>query len=394
MTNGRDTVVLVKGQSQYDTMRELTTDVAAAFRRRGLTVVEVDGLDAASRERAALMAAGGRVAFFYGMNGWGLGTTLDLKRWCDGAGIPFVAHLFDHPMTYLKRLLAAPANVVWCLHDETYGGFIEKDLMLGGTRAVVPVGGPIDEAPPPPPIAGREIAVLFPGSGYASTGREPPWSSATAEERKVMDACYDLALYDKSRPLHEIIRQVLRLYGAAPLDWRADWLATVFSMLDNQLRVARRVEVVDALAGLPIHVYGQGWDHARSASGAAQFHASLGFRETQALMARSTIVLNVLPCVTAAPHDRMFYSMMAGAVCLTDRNGWVERHYREGEEIAVFDLPPRGLAEDVAELLNDRDAIDAMAGAGRRRTAAEHSWLARVDAILAAVADHRMACAA
>jgi hypothetical protein len=394
MASGGDTVVLVKGQSQYDTMRELTADIAVAFRRRGLAVVEIDGLDPASRERAALAAAGGRVAFFYGMNGWGLGTTLDLKRWCDGIGIPFVAHLFDHPMTYAKRLLAAPANVVWCLHDETYCDFIEKDLALVGSRAIVPVGGPADDGAPPPPIDGREIAILFPGSGFSSTGKEPPWSAAKPEERKVMDACYDLALYDKTRPLHDIIRQVLRLYGAAPLDWRADWLATVFTMLDNQLRVARRVEVVSALSALPIHVYGQGWDAGRNSKGAARFHAPLGFRETQALMAKSTIVLNVLPCVPAAPHDRMFYSMMAGAVCLTDGNRWVDRHYRAGDEIAVYDLPPRGLAEDVAELLADRDALRAMSEAGRRKTAAEHTWVARVDAILAAVANHRLAFAA
>jgi hypothetical protein len=389
-----DTVVLIKGHSQYDTMRELTADIAEAFRRRGLQVITVDGLDPPSRDPAARAVSGGRVAFFYGMNGWGLGTALDLARWCDGQGIPYVGHLFDHPMTYARRLLAAPANAVWCLHDETYDTFLQRDLALPGSRAVVPVAGPIDDGAAPAPAGGRDIAILFPGSGYSSAGREPPWSTAQPHEQKVMNACYDLALYDKGRPLHDIIRQVLRLYSADAIEWRADWMATMFTMLDNQLRVARRVEVVKALASLPIRVYGHGWDGVCPAASAARFHAPKSFRETQALMARSAIVLNVLPCVAAAPHDRMFYSMMAGAVCLTDGNRWIDRHFRAGEELAVYDLPPQDLADGVAELLRDRDRLDTIADAGRRRTAAAHTWSDRVDAILAAVGAHRLARAA
>lgn len=398
MPGAGDTVVLVKGQSQYDTMRELTHDIAQAFRLRGFGVVEIDGQDPLSRERAALAMTGGRIAFVYGMNGWGLGTQLDLHRWCDGMGIPYVGHLFDHPLTYARRLLAAPRNAVWCLHDETYDAFVAGDLGLPGGRAVVPVGGPVDcrmdDGMEPAPLAGREIQILFPGSGYSSTGREPPWSTAQAHEQKVMDACYDLALYDKTRPLHEIIRQVLRLYSPDALDWRADWVATMFTMLDNQLRVARRVEVVKALSALPIHVYGHGWDQVADPARPARFHAPRSFRETQALMARSAVVLNVLPCVVAAPHDRMFYSTMAGAACLTDGNRWVQRHYRAGEEIAVYDIPPRDLADGVRDFLADRDRLQAMAEAGRRRTAGAHTWLQRVDAILAAVAAQRLAYAA
>lgn len=394
MTGGGDTVVLIKGLSQYDTMRELTQDIAAAFRRRGLKVMAIDGPDPASRDLATLAVSSGRVAFFYGMNGWGLGTALDLGRWCDGQGIPYVGHLFDHPMTYARRLMAAPANAVWCLHDETYDAFVARDLALPGSRAVVPVAGPPDDGARPAAPSRRPVAILFPGSGYAATGREPPWSNAQPHEQKVMDACYDLARYDRRRPLHDIIRQVLRLYSTDAIEWRADWMATMFTMLDNQLRVARRVEVVKALAGLPIHVYGRGWEGVCDASAAARFHAPKSFRETQALMAQSAVVLNVLPCVPAAPHDRMFYAMMAGAACLTDANRWIDRHYRAGEELAVYDLPPDGLADGVAALLGDRDRLDAMAEAGRRRTAAAHTWLDRVDAILAAVGAHRLARAA
>jgi hypothetical protein len=252
----------------------------------------------------------------------------------------------------------------------------------------------MDEGAAPAPASGRPIAILFPGSGYSSTGREPPWANVQPHEQKVMNACYDLALYDKARPLHDVIRQVMRLYSVDALDWRADWMATMFTMLDNQLRVARRVEVVKALSSLPVQVYGHGWEGVCDASSAARFHAPKSFRETQALMAQSSIVLNVLPCVAAAPHDRMFYSMMAGAACLTDGNRWIDGHFRAREELAVYDLPPYGLADGVAELLKDRDRLDAMAVAGRRRTADAHSWADRADAILAAVGTHRLARAA
>jgi len=394
MTPVADTAVLLKGQSQYDTMRELSADIAAAFRRRGLQVAEIDGLAPDCSQRVAALIAGGRAAFLYGMNGWGLGAGLDLRRWCDGMGIPFVAHVFDHPLTYLRRLLDAPANTIWLLHDETYAGFIDTTLNLPGTCVKMPVGGPIAAPPAAKPAGEREIAILFPGSGYSSTTREPPWSTAAPAERKVMDACFDLALFDKARPLHEVMRSVFALFGVQPMEWRADWAAHAFTLLDNQLRVERRAAVVKALLRLPVHVYGHGWDHLESRPGGARFHAPAGFRRIQALMAESRIVLNVLPCVVAAPHDRIFYSTMAGAVCATDRNAWIDRHYEAGVELSVFDLPPDGLAEVLVALLADRDRLEAMADAGRARTAAEHTWLARVDAILAAVADRRRASAA
>ncbi len=381
-----DTVVLLKGQSQYDTMRDLSADIAEAFRRRGLAVAEVDGLAPDCAGTVAALVAGGRVAFFYGMNGWGLGAGLDLDRWCDGMGVPFVAHLFDHPLTYLRRLLDAPANTIWLLHDETYAGFIDTALKLPGRRVAVPVGGPIAPADDARPAGEREIAILFPGSGYSSTMREPPWSSATPAERKVMDACFDLARHDNRRPLHEIMRSVFALFGVQPMEWRADWVAHAFTLLDNQLRVARRAAVVTALLRLPVHVYGHGWDHLESRPGGARFHAPAGFRRIQALMAESRVVLNVLPCVVAAPHDRIFYSTMAGAACATDRNAWIDRHYVAGEELCVFDLPADGLADALVALLADRDRLEAMAAAGRARTQAAHTWLQRVDAILAAVA--------
>jgi len=390
-----DIVLLIKGQSQYDVMRELTADIAVAFRQRGLQVVEIDGLLPGADALLEALVSGGRVAFVYGMNGWGLGAALNLKRLCDDAGVPYVGHLFDHPLTYAKRLLDAPRNAVWCLHDSTYVRFVGEDLALPGAKAVVPVGGPVpDPAAAPLPVDARDIAILFPGSGYSSTTAVKPWSTASAAERKVMDAIYDLALYETQRPLHDIIRQVLRLYSSDAVDWRADWVARIFTMLDNQLRVQRRVEVVKALADLPIHVYGHGWDDLAAKGGGARFHTPAGFRETQALMGRAKIVLNVLPCVIDAPHDRIFYSTMAGAVSLTDRNRWVERHYAEGGEIAIYDLPPRDLGAAVAEFLADRDSLERIAAAGRARTAEDHTWLNRVDAILDAVAAQRLAFAA
>ena len=395
IADAADIVLLIKGQSQYDTMRELTVDIAIAFRQRGLQVVEIDGLAAGADELVAALMAGGRVAFVYGMNGWGLGVSLDLKRLCDDAGVPYVGHLFDHPLTYAKRLFDAPRNAVWCLHDSTYQRFIAEDLGLAGATAIVPVGGPMCEQDASvAPIAARDIAILFPGSGYASTAAAKPWSSASAAERKVMDAIFDLARYDTTRPLHDIIRQVLRLYSTDAIDWRAEWIARIFTMLDNQLRVERRMEVVKALAELPIHVYGQGWNDLAGRRSAARFHAPVGFRETQALMGRAKIVLNVLPCVIDAPHDRIFYSTMAGAVSLTDRNRWIERHYQEGGELAIYDLPPRDLGQAVAEFLADPDSLERIAMAGRSRTMADHTWLNRVDAILGAVAAQRLAYAA
>src|SRR5690349_3316470 len=96
---GADIVLLIKGQSQYDVMRELTADIAVAFRQRGLQVVEIDGLAPGAGALLDALVTGGRVAFVYGMNAWGLGASLSLKRLCDDAGVPYVGHLFDHPLT-------------------------------------------------------------------------------------------------------------------------------------------------------------------------------------------------------------------------------------------------------------------------------------------------------
>ena len=101
-------------------------------------------------------------------------------------------------------------------------------------------------------------------------------------------------------------------------------------------------------------------------------------------MGRSKIVLNTR--VTPGTHERVFTSMLCGALCLSDRNEANAALFKDGEQIAFYDWTAIPEAPKMAgELLGDNGKGARMAFNGLEAARNGHTWSHRADSIMKAL---------
>lgn len=147
--------------------------------------------------------------------------------------------------------------------------------------------------------------------------------------------------------------------------------------------------------GIEVSCFGHGWQAGvRSAEEVRQIYrqsrvslnlADSGLQLRGARLSRSRQI-----------KARTFEVPGAGGFLLTQAAKGLERYFRIGQEIAVFD-DPEGLAQQIRHYLDHPAERDAIAAAGHARVCAEHTYEARLREVCAAAArsvpEHRRALA-
>lgn len=155
-------------------------------------------------------------------------------------------------------------------------------------------------------------------------------------------------------------------------------------LADLYLRMKRRKECLEVLAeaGLKIKVFGNGWAKTSFAEN-FEIHPAVKFDELLKLVAKSKIVLNIVPSFVEGSHERVFTAMLNGAVALTDRNKYYEKEFKEGSNIVFYswdnltELPDR-----LNDLLCDQERLNFIAAEGKKVALQKHTWTVRALALL------------
>ena len=139
-----------------------------------------------------------------------------------------------------------------------------------------------------------------------------------------------------------------------------------------------------------MQVYGNGWEEFADSNTRSKLviNGPIGFQEIQDLMCEAKIVLNVLPAFTDGAHERVFTSMLAGAVCLSDENRYLASNFRDGEDILLYSLKDGGHVQRVAQLLDSPALLQDIADRGKKVALEKHTWLSRTRQMLGVVEAH------
>lgn len=181
-------------------------------------------------------------------------------------------------------------------------------------------------------------------------------------ERLLEDVAKEHILQEIPEATHEEIRQTLG--------------NMVF--LDMYIRFHFRGEAVRILAesGLKVYVYGSGWEElACKRKDNIVIGGSLDSSGCLEKLANARISLNVMPWFKAGSHDRIFNSMLNGAVCLTDNSDYLDQYLKSGENAAVFSLEKLSALPNMAKsLLADMEAMQQIADRGFQMASGAHTW--------------------
>lgn len=150
----------------------------------------------------------------------------------------------------------------------------------------------------------------------------------------------------------------------------------------------RRQQYLEAIADLPLEIWGPGWRKRGHASAQLQSRvrgSKIWGDELIRLYHTSKIVLNVTSWETgkkSGQNLRLFDVPACGAFLLTDAAPELETYYKIGEEIETFSTPD-SLRQKLQHYLAHPERIVQVAAAGGRKAATLETYMQKMQRILA-----------
>jgi spore maturation protein CgeB len=137
-------------------------------------------------------------------------------------------------------------------------------------------------------------------------------------------------------------------------------------------------------------VFGNGWDKSGLPSNTRiEIHPSVSYKQVQEIMCDTQMVLTVLPNFKYGGHERIFSSMLSGAVAVSDSNAYLEQSFQAGLDFVPFSLAHLDkLREQVGTLLENPAAMEEIARSGSDAVVKRHLWKHRAEQIIETVKFH------
>lgn len=155
--------------------------------------------------------------------------------------------------------------------------------------------------------------------------------------------------------------------------------------IDMYVRNYWRGEIIKTLAdaGIVVDVFGKGWetlDCKRKEN--LHIHPQITSLECLQQIAQAKISLNVMPWFKDGAHDRVFNSILNGAVCMSDRSEYMCEALADGEGVVYYELEHRdNLPKMVKELLSDGAKRQEIWEKGVDKAERYHTWEKRAERI-------------
>lgn len=384
------TIILYKGQSQYDVLRYFIDDLGEAFKQFGYTIEIVDLLDSNWNVKIGNLINSGSVLFALGMNAIGQELSMNDKLIYDITEIPFFSFYVDHPIHHLRRLNNKTNNLICSFIDRTHVEFVSTYLGNDCTKVFVPHGVKADENAGSTiiPIKERSIDILFPGSYTDPDEIREKWVETGPFLTKLFDDFADCMLSRQDVQHMDNIRHVLESRGLEHNPKFYNSLIPHINLIDLFVRARIRKETVEMLSDFPLHLYGNGWDKLKLGKN-VQKHSPISFKEVLYKMGQSKFVLTVLPYFIDGGHERIFASMNAGAVSISNSNKFLLSEFSNGKDVVLLSKTKQEVVKQVEELLQNQDQLQLIADNGRRKVLEKHTWLHRAQQILETVFFHK-----
>jgi hypothetical protein len=382
---------LIKGHSQYGSLRLHVDQLAQALGEVGHEARVADMM-AEDRQAQLVAAIADPPDCFVGFSGVGCDLKIGEASAYDALGCAYASLYVDNPVHHLPRIRTPIRKHVALFLDRSHLQFVRASPFARDFAQLgfVPPGA--NELPESPDLSDeafsrRDIPLMFTGT-YRGAPQTPwrLWPECPA--RTVSEGIAERMAADARTPILDATRAVLKQMGAELTPQLFPDIASLLSAPQLFAEAYHRDAVLRALghAGLPLHIWGNGWEPLAERYPAFVYGGVGSFAETLHTLRRARVVLNINNGFVAGGHERVFTAMCAGAAVFSDANPYYEEAFKEGREIVTFAWPKLAAAPDqLAELVAAPDRAAAIARAGAKRAMAEHRWSDRAQRLVTAV---------
>lgn len=312
-------------------------------------------------------------------------------------GIPCYNIAADHPYYYHDRLAELPKQYYHISIDRLQEAYFRDFYPEFTDRGFLPLAGTelpfeMTDAAETEITAGsgeekfRNIDVIMTGNYTPPSFCEPYIHWINDEYAAFYQGIIDDLLANPGQTVEEAaLRHCEREMGKEPNDLLRIALHKMI-FIDLYVRNYWRGEVVRTLvdSGITVDVFGKGWEELECANPKCLIiHPQTTSLECLKQIQRSKVSVNVMPWFKDGAHDRVFNSILNGAVCVSDRSNYLCEELKEGEGICYYELGHLGtLPELVQSLLTDDRKRQKLVETGKKKVRAAHTWENRAEQLL------------
>ena len=133
-------------------------------------------------------------------------------------------------------------------------------------------------------------------------------------------------------------------------------------------------------AGIPVDVVGEGWKKLPDVQRPEllRIHPQTDSLACLSMIQQARISLNVMPWFKDGAHDRVFNSILNGAVCVSDMSRYLCQELKESEGICYYTLEHlEELPDKVKDLLQNKKRMQDIMSCGQKKVRAVHTWAQR-----------------
>ncbi len=300
--------------------------------------------------------------------------------------IPSYNIVVDHPMYYHHFLEKVPKNYCHISIDRNHESYMRRFFPEIQNGPFLPLAGTkLYPNKTNVPIACRRYDVTMVGN-YCKPSTFDKYITRIDDE---YTAFYRGMIEDLLSNPHRTVEEVAEAHLRAELDEVPEEefkkVMAALTFIDLYVRYTFRGRAVQELAdaGIPVYVFGDGWElleckHPEN----LMIMNSLNSEGCLKKLCQTKISLNVMPWFKDGAHDRIFNTMLNGAVCLTDSSVYLDEILHDGTDCRIYSLSRmEELPEKAKELLENPDRMQTIADNGYELAKAGHTWAHRAGAL-------------
>ena len=220
--------------------------------------------------------------------------------------------------------------------------------------------------------------------------------------------CFDFSLDEflpKDLPFdRETVNKIMAHYMAGGKSWETcvedivglcseetmfNFMTGAAEKMEFYTRWKKRAPIIKALleGGVTVHCFGNGWDKPDLANHPGfLYHGNVSCEPGRELFKHAKIQVNISHYFNSGAHDRIFSSMIRGALCFAEHSEYLDEIFTDEKDIVFYDSRDlNGLVDKVKYYLNHDKERLRIIKAAFEKVRREHTWLNRAVDIIKTV---------
>lgn len=373
--------VLYKGESRYDVHDIFVDQLSLALTSLGHDTFVVDFRvsnfekqvkKAFSQERCDGIIAFNGICSEYTMDG--------LKH--NPIDVPFFAYLVDHPIYSWLRLEARKNNLIVSCVDQSHVEFIKRYLFHHIAQLFLPHGGS-KYSHISPSTHERPLDVVFFGFLLTPEEAKRKWWTYPPYVQQLIEKVIENLIINHPTSSDDMILCILQSMGYEDGKEINNLIPLLIHHAEEYMRNYLRLHCIKEIdrAGIAIDIYGGGWENEDFVN--ARVHPAVEFSQSLHIMQLAKIVLSTSPTLPHGSHERVFSSMLNGAVTVTDISSFYTDYFVSSKDLIYFRWQEiQKLADTIKSLISNPKKLRQISAQGQQKVLKNHTWLNRAKRIV------------